>query len=207
MNKKELIKELPIRISTGNSKLGQRVYNINLPPISACIADAPCIKECYAMKAWVQYPNVREAWGLNLETYRHDPSQYFGAIYDYLMIHPNMKLFRWHSAGDMPDANYWLGVQQIAAAFPRISFMIFTKQYKFDYTSAPKNLNVIISTWPGMDVPDVSTENSAHKLPWAWIDEDPRAPDQHVFRCPGKCDECGYECWENKTLDVVFKLH
>ncbi len=205
--KKEKIAALPIRVSTGNSKLGKHVFNLNLPPIQSCVKNIPCAKECYAMKAWTQYPNVRDAWGMNLETYQRAPDEYFRALYEYIKLHPKMELFRFHSAGDMPDAYYWLGVKQIAEAFPGIKFMIFTKRYDFIYTRIPKNLNVIISTWLGHPLPMQEEQNSAYNLQWAWISEDPRAPEQHMFKCPGKCDECGYECWQSGDRDIVFDLH
>jgi len=207
MTKQEKIKALPIRVSTGNTKLGEKVYNINLTPIVSCVEDVLCAKDCYAMKAYSQYPAVRKAWDMNLDCYDESASVYFRALFDYITLHPNMKLFRFHSAGEMPDERYWSGVRNIAGAFPEIAFLIFTKQYGFDYTWFPKNLSVIISTWPGMALPKLTGQPSAYNLPWAWIAHDPRAPTEHAFNCPGACGECSYECWKNRDRDVVFKLH
>jgi len=50
-----------VKISNGNTKLG-RIPNISLPPIKACGKDVPCKSDCYALKAYRQYPATRKAW-------------------------------------------------------------------------------------------------------------------------------------------------
>lgn len=62
---------------------------------------------------------------------------------------------------------------------------------------------LIASAWPGMDMP----QDVAGVLPVAWIDGDPRRPED-AHHCTGNCGECGRTCWMigHKT-DVYFDLH
>ena len=83
---KKTLKDLSVKISSGNTKLGPTIPNISLPPIETCRHDAPCKKDCYAMKSFNQYPNVRNAWQHNLATYQKNPTQYFNDINFYYML-------------------------------------------------------------------------------------------------------------------------
>lgn len=152
------------------------------------------------MKAWKQYPNVRAAWQSNLDLYNKDPTLYFKELKDYL-CNKTPEWFRLHSSGDMPDENYWLRFRQVAAQSPWTSFLVFTKRYDFDYTGIPWNVSVILSTWPGTELPTGSV-----KLPKAWLEEDSRKP-KGYFKCGGHCQECGYFCWSPGRYDVVFTKH
>lgn len=58
-----------ICVSNGNSKLGS-IPNISLIPGKDC-GDVPCKAQCYALKAWKQYPETRAAWKRNSRT-AHD---------------------------------------------------------------------------------------------------------------------------------------
>lgn len=92
-----------VKISRGNSKLG-KIPNINLPPVVTCEKGVPCAnKECYALKAFKQYKNVRDAWGHNLKVYLENSTHYFESIINQLKKIKNVFRFRWHSSGDIVD--------------------------------------------------------------------------------------------------------
>ena len=91
-----------IKISTGNIKLGN-IPNVNLPPVISCALRVPCSKKCYAMKAYRAYPNAREAWNHNLNTYYANKDEYFASIANQLKRKRHLDRFRWHSSGDILD--------------------------------------------------------------------------------------------------------
>ena len=189
-----------LKISLGNTKLGS-IPNLNLPPVTTCPEGVPCVKDCYARKAWRQYPVTRKAWSSNLTFYREDPDKFFFEWHDYL-TRKEPEVFRVHSAGDMPDRGYWDRLQDLITCHDTI-FLIFTKRYDFDYTKKPKNASVVLSVWPGLDLP----ENT--DLPWAWLYEDRRRPeDAYYFLCPGSCADC-HVCWDKLSagVHVCFKKH
>ncbi len=93
---------MDVKISNGNIKLG-KIFNINLPPVLSCAVGVPCFKKCYAMKAYKMYPNVREAWTHNLNTYHANKDEYFASIINQLKRKKHLDRFRWHSSGDILD--------------------------------------------------------------------------------------------------------
>ena len=189
-------------ISDSNSKLG-KIPNISLRPGSDCGNSDPCIKNCYAVKIYRMYPNVRNAWSDNSTIARENPSQYFADIADYLET-KRPKFFRWHVSGDILNQDYFGEMVALAIRFPETRFLAFTKMHMLDFSSAPVNLSVVVSMWPGLPVP----ENQAH-MPKAWMQNgaENRVPESAI-ECPGICDVCGM-CWDLGKLgrDVVFNKH
>lgn len=192
-----------VSISCGNSKLGD-VPNVSLIPGQDC-GDVPCKRECYAMKAWRLYPNVRQAWQTNSAMAHQNRDAYFTAIEGFL-AHHQPTYFRWHAAGDILDQDYLANMIRIAQAFPAIHFLCFTKRHDLDFTGLPDNLAVVFSMWRGWG--DVAKAR-ALGLGVAWMDDgtDPRIPPDAI-KCPGGCDTCA-KCWNLPRLgrDVVFKKH
>jgi hypothetical protein len=194
---------MKLKISEGNSKIG-RVPNISLPPIKSCRLGVPCFKDCYAMKAYRQYANVRSAWDNNLELYNKDWRAYFVDLDDYL-FNKRPDRFRFHVAGDIIDQKYLAQMLWTASMFPDTKFLAFTKRYDLDMSEpVPDNLTLVLSVWPGMELPEKT------QLPWAWLAEDVRRPKKEPFiSCPGKCDSCSHKCWGgiSSDLHVVFERH
>ena len=93
---------MDVKISAGNMKLG-KIPNVNLPPIITCAYRVPCMKKCYAMKAYRAYPNARDAWNNNLNIYHMNKEEYFASIIKQLKKIKHFDKFRWHSAGDILD--------------------------------------------------------------------------------------------------------
>ena len=192
------------KISPGNTKLG-KIPNISLPPLQTCVPDAPCREgKCYALKAWRQYPNVRKAWRYNLGLYLIDPDRYFFKIDEYIRT-KNVRYFRWHVAGDIPDRKYFVLMNRTAYRNPDILFLCYTKKYQYCSNVGPNNLRLVASAWPGYPM-----SLDLVRTPIAWLSHDDRLEfpvykDRDMIKCPNKCDEC-YQCW-GTNKDVVFDIH
>lgn len=193
---------LQIKISQGNSKIG-RVPNLSLPPIISCRGDAPCKIECYAQKFYRMYPNVRQAWDSNLTLLTEHPDKFFNDLALYLTFN-NPDRFRLHVAGDFLDSEHFMRICDVFESYPNTQVLAFTKRYELPFDDAPPNMKVVLSVWPGLDLPEWTN------LPWAWITGDVRFPvKQTHIKCCGSCIECSYSCWSavSAELPVVFDMH
>jgi len=189
-----------VSISPGNTKTG-RIPAISLRPVADCGNCRHCARDCYALKAWQQYPVTREAWGRNSELARTARDSYFDQVGAYLeRKHP--EYFRWHIAGDILDQDYFNRMARVARANPETRFLVFTKMHSLNYRRRPDNLTVVLSMWPG-------APRGRARLPRAWVQDgfEARVPDTAIS-CPGNCETCGM-CWQLPKLqrDVVFKIH
>lgn len=195
-------------VSRGNTKLGNCV-NISFPPVVTCCKDAPCIKECYALKhAYALYKNVKAAWDGNLKLWLEEPGEFQKQFWDYLG-RTRCKMCRINVGGDIPDEAFLAMVAATATRFPKIKFLAFTKKYDLidGYKSKfPENLRIVLSAWPGYKLP----KRLQKKFPVAWMLDkdnlDKRIPEGTTV-CPGACETCGL-CWEMKEGEnVCFEKH
>lgn len=197
------------KLSKGNSKIGN-IMNISLTPIKSCIGlENVCAKDCYAMKAYKQYPNTRKAWDANYIMATDFPELFFLHIHNELCKYKG-KYFRWHVAGDFLSREYYARCCKLALEFPQIRFLAFTKQYDIVNYFADKkmipseNFNVVFSSWPAYKM------DNPHNFPVAWMNDKAGVEDRipaDSFVCPGSCDEC-YACWGfGKGQSVVFTQH
>lgn len=197
---------MAVTITGGNRKLG-KVANISLPPCLSCRKDAPCAKsgKCYALKAYRLYPSVRKAWGDNWKHYKRNKGTYWSHIYGYLVKH-KPRHFRFHTAGDIPDKQYFTQIVRTARNFPNIKFLVFTKQYDIVQQfegNITKNLSVVLSAWPGLALPE------SPRFPIAFMQDGTETrTDGTELECSGNCETCGM-CWNLKDLgkNVVFQKH
>lgn len=201
------MKPIPVKISPKNSKLGN-IPNISTIPIKDCGNCEACRHDCYALKAWRQYPTTRAAWKHNSKAFRADVYAACDSVYQQLNQTINQpRFFRIHVAGDFLNqdhVNAWAGV---AAKLPDIKFLAFTKMHDLDYSSIPENLQIVFSMFPLNKLP----ENG--KIAKAWVKNDKsgnietRIPDDAI-ECPGHCDTCG-ACWSLAQVgqDVYFENH
>ena len=188
-------------ISEGNFKMGN-VPSISLPPIKTCSPGLPCFKHCYAKQSYIQFPTVRQALDRNLARYIADPKRYFGSVAWYIR-RKKLGMFRWHTSGDLPDANYLTGVIQVAKALPDCKFLIFTKKYELvKGVRMPKNLTLVLSAWPTIKLPRT-------RRPIAFMRDS--ANDKRIknaIECQGGCATCSL-CWNLRmsNRNVMFPLH
>ena len=192
---------MKIAISPGNTKTG-RIPALSLPPVVTCIPNAPCAKDCYALKAWKQYPATRAAWGRNLELWAKSPNEFTRQVSSYIAKR-KPKFFRWHVSGDCPDQYYAEIVVEIAKAYPETKFLIFTKRYSWFTGKMPANLSVVFSCWPGLALP------RSRKIPRAFMQDGTETRVKgNELDCPGNCETCGM-CWNLSQTgkNVVFEKH
>lgn len=202
-----------IRISTTNSKLGYQIPSISLLPQCSCREDAPCKKGCYGKKGTFLYKNVIESQETNYVIYINNPKKYFDEIITYLndaLI--SYKYFRWHTVGDIVDANYFKGMIRTAQKCKQVKFLCFTKKFDIvndflkDGNTIPKNLKIIFSAWnKGFKV------DNPYNLPVAYVffKKETMNPDipELAIPCGGHCPEC-LACWSLKPgQSVVFNQH
>lgn len=197
-------------ISPGNMKIG-RIWNISLPMGQTCPSGVPCLKTCYAIKAWKQYPNVRDAWKGNYAFFSSDAPGYFDDIIRQLERKRDVKVFRWHVGGDIPSMSYLEGMVHVARKLPCVRFFAYTKAYDLlegvlnSGASLPANLTLIASAWPGWPMPD----RVAKAFPVAYVRGAGDITIPEVAKtCPGQCDLCTNHCALMKPGDsVVFDKH
>lgn len=195
-----------IRISKGNSKVP--APNLSLTPGISCSIDAckTCYKEgCYARKAYRQYPNVRDAWDTNTTIATQDPFVFVNELFEWTHeFYP--EYFRLHVGGDFVTHEYYDAFMMMAESSKlKTKYLAFTKKYKYSPRPWVKNVKVVWSMWPGIDLPD-----GWESMPTAWLEEDDRRPtDLPYIMCPGHCGECQFQCWEkvDVNMPVVFKKH
>src|SRR5210317_1681177 len=96
--------EIEVKISPKNSKLG-KIPNVSTIPVKDCGDCDHCRSDCYALKAWRQYPAVRKAWGNNSKAFRQDSAAAVAQVTDYL-LKKKPRFFRIHVAGDFLDQTH-----------------------------------------------------------------------------------------------------
>jgi hypothetical protein len=193
-NKRSLI------ISKGNTKLGS-IANISTVPVIDCNNSIYCSRQCYARKSYRLYRRVRHAWRYNSKLIRADLNRVENDLNVFCSKYKG-NFFRYHVAGDILHDRQFDVYKRLAANYPGIKFLQFTKNYYLDFKHIPDNFTVILSTWINMPLPRNRT------LPRAWIIGDKRIPDNKVIECPGRCDSCGM-CFSLNKLDtdVSFRIH
>lgn len=189
-------------ISIGNTKLGN-IPNVSLTPRLSCGNSCKCRDgECYARKVYNRRPAVKKRWDDNLTLAITNPIQYFQSIHDQIPS-LNSVYFRWHVGGDILNQEYLEGMKVIAADFPSMRFLCFTKQYYLNFTGCPRNLRIILSAWPGYPMPKT-------KLPVAYMQDNEKSEHRipaGAKKCAGSCHDCS-ACWHMKRGDaVVFRKH
>ena len=196
---------MKISISTSNRKLGPKVATVSLPPVKACGNCDACRTDCYAKKRYRQYPSVKAAWDRNLRLWTKNRYLYLSQIHDYLEDKKPAR-FRWHTSGDILSQGYLNGMIDIATAFPKTNFLVYTKMYWLNYPDLiPDNLCIVFSVWPGLKL-----GKQAVRFPLAFM-LDKNNPDSRIpataIPCSGSCDTCE-RCWHLKPGDaVVFHKH
>jgi len=201
-----------VHVSRGVSKLGHAIPSVNLPPGPTCRPDAPCFKLCYARKGRFSFQHNKDLTQRNLDLWTTDPVRFERECV--CAAYPS-RFFRWHSSGDIPDANYLKMMVRVAEDCPNTSFLCFTKKYELvdDFIreqgveAVPRNLKLVYSAW------DNFVPRNPNNLPMAYIDlkgKDCPIPDDARV-CTGYCGDCvlsRYSCWDlNPGESVVFKQH
>lgn len=94
---------------------------------------------------------------------------------------------------------YLNGIISIANSFPKVKFLVFTKNNSLNFDiDIPQNLNIRFSMWKNF-------ENLTTLQTCSWIEDDPRILNKKIFHCLNDCRKCAF-CWNSKK-DVVFQKH
>jgi len=214
--------DLPeIAISMGNVKMGD-VPSVSLPPVLACPNCSECFAQCYFIRNCCMYPRVLKAVARNLALYRRRPFTYFNEVARFCLQPKSKKdpaikhdAFRWHVGGDIPDAEYFNLMVEVAKECEGTTFLAFTKNYKVinEYLQSgkkiPSNLRVIFSAWPGAEMENPFNMPTSSPL---FVDGTSAQTDNKtVHLCGGNCRKCfetGTGCWTLKEGEaVVFPAH
>lgn len=206
-----------VHISRGNTKLGVNIPSVNLPPQSTCRPDAPCAKKCYARKGRFSFPHNKDLACTNLQMWQEEPMIYEREI---MVAAFTAKFFRWHSSGDIPDAEYLKMMVRVAERLPSTKFLCFTKKFELvnefvqEHGYPPENLTIVYLAWG-----EWRPENP-WGFPMAYVrlkKEEAQIP-SGASQCSGYCGDCvcsGRSCWDMKrgfdaeggTACVVFNEH
>jgi len=179
-----------------------KVLNLSLTPGASCAPGVPCFGDCYARKSAKRSKQARAAWEHNFNLWKSDPREFERSVVEQIEK-KQPKFFRWHVAGDIPDAMYLAMMYRVACRFKRTKFLAFTKRYNLVRELPPANMSIVLSAWPGYEI------HNPLNLSVAWMQDgtEQRVP-QGSLECPGGCDECGM-CWSLNVIgrDVVFDKH
>ena len=202
-----------MKISISNSKLGDKIPSLNLPPLLTCRGDAPCKKGCYALKGNWNFPNVKQSLQNNLDDFLNDKDKFFNDIINWIKNGlTTYKFFRWFSSGDIVNKDFLNGMVKVANECKETKFLCFTKKFELvnDYLkenkTLPKNLKIVFSTW----AKDFKVDNPFN-LPKTYVffkkSENNADIPKMAIPCKGKCDEC-LACWSlKKGQSVYFNQH
>lgn len=197
----------------GNMKLvnndNLRFMVFNIPAVVTCpYRTAACEKLCYARKAEIAYPNVKKQREKNfLDTRKSD-------FVENMIFTVNAELatkkfqnkkvvFRIHESGDFYNkeyANKWL---EIAAAFPSITFMAYTKSLVyFDGVTIPDNFVLRASIWC-----DSKPEFIAMAANYPHYTAVESFENYNGFKC--RCDDCAGcgACWDKNIKSISCEIH
>ena len=197
-----------IKISPGNSKLGS-IPSVSLPAVVTC-RECTCHKKCYARKLERLRPAVRNAYRHNLDILTSDPDTYWREVEASIMM---SRFFRFHVSGDIPDAQYFNKMVEIAERNKHCQILCFTKKYEIvnDYVAdnweVSDNLHIVFSAWDNLPI------DNRYEFPVAYVrfkDGHTAAP-VNAYHCSGNCTECAKTddgCWNLKAGEaVVFDEH
>ena len=202
-----------ISISKAVAKLGPSIPSISLTPALSCRKDAPCASGCYAKKGNFKYEKVKNCYLKNYNFYMDHPQEYFKEIISFLndgLV--SYKYFRWHTAGDIVDNAYLLGMIETAKKCKNVKFLCFTKKFNLinEFLSQgnkiPNNLHIVFSAWH-----NAFKVNNPYNLPVAYVffkrkELNPDIPEL-ALPCSGDCSNC-LACWSlKKGQSVYFNQH
>lgn len=194
---------MKVSISNGNRKMGA-IPSVSLPPVITCPANAPCAKKCYALKMCRIYPTVKNAYQNNLDILNEDWGEYWRQVNFAVSM---TRYFRFHVAGDIPNAAYFKEMVITARNNPQTRILAFTKQYAIvnhyieTFGELPANLHLIFSEWG-----DSWRVPNPHSLPTSTVIFKGETPRDEWKICGGNCQECacrGVGCWELKKGETI----
>ena len=198
-----------VSISNGNIKMGS-IPSVSLPSIVTC-RECACQKKCYAHKLERLRPSVMNAYRNNLEILETEPDTYWREVEAAIMM---SRFFRFHVSGDIPYAEYFVRMVNIAERNPHCQILCFTKKFEIvnQYLAMtgeelPENLHIIFSGWVGLKMVNPCSLPEAHVK----YKDGTTTAGEDALECPGNCTDCAMTdcgCWVLKRGEqVVFHEH
>ena len=128
--------------ANGNLKLDKSVGVFSLPPVKTCVNCKTCAKTCYAMQAYKQYTNTRNAWDYNFKLSK--THEFYNETMKQIKT-SKKDIFRLHSSGDFYNDEYIEKWHDIIKNNPDKQFYTYTKNKKALVLNDLPNCNVIYS--------------------------------------------------------------
>ena len=185
------VESLEVCLSDGNTKVPCK--NVSLPPIISCHNCRECKKECYDIKACIQYENVMKARARNYSILKRNFDLYWTQIRTKIS-RMRKKYFRFHVGGDMVSKEYLTEMVKTARMFPLVRFWTYTKFHSVvnDYVrenggkekAIPANLSIMFSEWTGM------TMDNPYGFGTFIVVDKEQTPPAGVWHCTGDCGIC-----------------
>ncbi len=197
-----------VSISKGNGKLGV-IQSVSFPSGITC-RQCDCIKKCYAHRIERLRQNVEAAYQSNLRVLTEQPDIYWREVEAAIML---SRFFRFHVSGDIPNEIYLYQMVAVAERNMHCEILCFTKRFEFVNElfmrgiAVPKNLHIIFSAWPGLEM------SNPYNLPEAHVRFRDKTTTARVDakECNGNCTECAITdggCWSlGLGEQVVFNEH
>ena len=191
----------PVYISTENTKLNNRdikIPSFSVCPVLTCRNCEECAGKCYYIRMCRRFPST--VWQHTIEntaTLRDSPATIVAAVLRHLET-TGARFFRWNVGGDIDSLQYLYIMCQTAKLAPRVRFLAFTKSYDIinDYRyiggKIPRNLHIIFSAWPGLQL------DNPFGYPVALFIPDGCTVPKGCRECPGNCADCATDrggCW------------
>lgn len=208
-----------VSVSPGNRKTGDEVPSGSLHPDDTCkkrgrlcytreflvLEDDLKTPPCYALCNMADFrKTISEAWHRNGRILEKNEDLFFWQFEAFL----NKKqphFFRWFVGGGVPNQSFLDRTKKLAERTPFTKVVMFDKGYDsgYDYSGSPSNMEVILSTWPGMPLPG----REYGEFRRSWLDIDKRKPADGLL-CSGHCSTCGL-CWNLSKVqrDVILHVH
>lgn len=115
-------------LSIGNRKLGETVGHFDLPAVVSCPGRTPaCVAACYARKHRFRFDSVvdRLAW-----CYEQSQLPRFARRLIRETRRRGILHFRWHSSGDVYNADYARKMLAVMRALTRVRFWVYTRSFR-----------------------------------------------------------------------------
>ena len=201
-----------ICVSNGNSKTGRGIYTLSFPVETTCRIDAPCRKYCYACKGKQQCPTVKGAYYRNYRIYTENPARFWEQLKTMILLY-DIRVLRLCDCGDIPDADFLTGINEIAKAYPDLTIYGYTKKYEMfnEWHNAHEianNFKMWFSAWDKTWAID-----NPYNMPVSYVDftnkaNNPEIPEK-AFKCAGASVTCTLckACFNGKNNAVVFHQH
>ena len=130
-----------------NSNQKVKAWLFSLPPVKSCLNSKSCENDCYALKAYKQYPSAKALWDYNFYLVQNDLDLLFERLDKQLakIAKSKLKVVRIHQSGDFYSQEYIDVWRRLAKKYSGIQFYGYTKVNEIlDLTQFEKLDNVSI---------------------------------------------------------------